>query len=37
LHSVVGETFPGFGKSDVGETARVPDKTAVLRIMHEGK
>src|SRR5438552_17130638 len=37
LHTVVGETFPGIGKSDVGEPARVPDKTAVHRIVHEGE
>jgi len=37
LHSVVGETFPSLGEGDVAESARVPDKTAVLRIVHEGE
>src|SRR6266404_995580 len=36
LHAVVGETFPRFGESDVGEAARVADETAVLRIVHAG-
>ena len=34
LHSVIGKTFPSFGERDVTEPARVANKTAVLRIVH---
>jgi len=37
LHAIVREALPRFGKSDVGQPARMPDKTAVLRIVHGAK
>ena len=37
LHAVVGKTFPSLGEGDVAESARMSDKTAVLRIVHEAK
>ena len=34
LHAVVGETLPRFRERDITEAARVPEKTAVVRIVH---
>jgi hypothetical protein len=34
LHAVIGETFPGFGESDVAEPARMTDEAAILWVVH---
>jgi hypothetical protein len=34
LHSLVGKAFPSFGEGEIGKTARMPDKAAILRLMH---
>ena len=34
LHPIIGETFPGFGESDVAESARMTDEAAIVRVVH---
>ena len=34
LHPIIGETFPGFGESDVAESARMTDEAAILWVVH---
>ena len=34
LHPVIGETFPGFGESDVAKSARMTDEAAILWLVH---
>jgi gluconokinase len=34
LHAVIRKAFPGFGESDVAESARMTDEAAVLLVMH---
>ena len=34
LHPIIGETFPGFGESDVAEPARMTDEAAILWVVH---
>ena len=34
LHPIIGETLPGFGKSDVAESARMTDEATILWLVH---
>ena len=34
LHPIIGETFPGFGESDVAESTRMTDEAAILWVVH---
>src|SRR6476469_4124392 len=34
LHPIIGETFPGFGESDVAESAWMTDEAAILLVVH---
>ena len=34
LHSVIGKAFPGFGESDVAESAWMTDEAAILLVVH---
>ena len=34
LHPIIGKTFPGFGESDIAESARMTDEAAILWVVH---
>ena len=34
LHPIIGETLPGFGESEVAESARMTDEAAILWVVH---
>jgi len=34
LHSVVGKAFPSFGEREIAKPAWMPDKAAILSVVH---